>query len=79
MSERVEDLVRLFFLGVFCILLIVYLFFAFHGVPMSPKCKDNLIDKPRGIEKERPTEKSHKDTIYIIVAIECAQTRNVNN
>lgn len=79
MNERVEDVVRLFFLGVFCILLIVYFLFAFKGASMPPKSKENLIDKPRDIEKERPTEKSHKDTIYIIVAIECAQTRNVNN
>lgn len=79
MNERVEDVVRLFFLGVLCIVYIVYFLFLFNGISMPPKCKENLIDKPRKSEKERATEKSHKDTIYIIVANECAQTRNVNN
>lgn len=46
---------------------------------MPTKCKDNLIDKPLDSEKERPAEKSHKDTIYIIVVSEYAQTRHVNN
>lgn len=79
MNERVEDLVRLFFLGVFCILLIVYFLFAFNKASMPPKCKENLIDKPRDSEKERATEKNTKDTIYIIVMSEYAQTGHVNN
>lgn len=79
MSERVEYVVRLFFLGVFGIFLIVYFLFMFKGTSMPPKCKDNLIDKPRDSKKERPAEKSHKDTIYIILVSEYAQTRHVNN
>lgn len=79
MNERVEYVVRLFFLGVFGIFLIVYFLFTFKRTSMPPKCKDNLIDKPRDSEKERPAEKRHKDTIYIIVVSEYTQTRHVNN
>lgn len=78
MNEREEYVVRLFFLGVFGILLIVYFLFTFKWVAMPPKCKDNLIDKPRDNKKDRAEEKRTKDTIYVVVVSEYAQTRHVN-
>lgn len=75
MNERIEYMVRLFFLGVFGIFLIVYFLFTFKGVAMSPKCKEDLIDKPRDNKKDRTEEKRTKDTIYVIVVSEYAQTR----
>lgn len=64
MSERVEYVVRLFFLGVFGIFLIVYFLFMFKGTSMPPKCKDNLIDKPRDSKKRGPQRKATK-TLFI--------------
>lgn len=75
MSERVEHVVKLFFLGVFVILYIVLFYLSIIRPMIGPKLKQDKRDYP-WYSKENSTRKENpRDTIYLIIRNEIDEAR----
>lgn len=75
MNERVEHVVKLFFLGVFVILYIVLFYLSIIRPMIGPKFKQCQRDNP-WYDKEDSTRKENpRDTIYLIIRNEVDEAR----
>lgn len=75
MSERVEHVVRLFFLGVFGIIYIVLFYLSIIRPMIGPELKQDHRDYPCGSKDNSTREESPRDTIYLIIRNEANETR----
>lgn len=75
MSERVEHVVKLFFLGVFVILYIVLFYLSIIRPMIGPKFKQGQRDNPWCSKDNSTREESPRDTIYLIICNEVNKTR----
>lgn len=75
MSERVEHVAKLFFLGVFGIVYIVLFYLSIIRPMIGPKLKQDQREKP-WYSKEGSTRKENpRDTIYLIIRNEIDEAR----
>ena len=75
MSERVEHVVKLFFLWVFVILYIVLFYLSIIRPMIGTKFKQGQQENPWCSKNNSSRKESPRDTIYLIICNEVNKTR----
>lgn len=76
MSERVEHVVRLFFLGAFGIVYIVLFYLSIIRPMIGPKLKQDQRDYPWCSKEDSTRKENPRDTIYLIIRNEVNKTND---
>lgn len=75
MSERVEHVAKLFFLGVFVILYIVLFYLSIIRPMIGPKFKQGQQENPWCSKNNSSRKENPRDTIYLIIRNEIDEAR----